>query len=144
MNNLDTIKEAARRGYSAILNEDGGAEDLQFTYKVVNPLIDPEKQDMAHYRTGVLLDCGSSVSWYGSEQINRKKWTIKGYVYAGHLFGGPVIPEGQRFRVRKAGEIAETFNDDNLPLLKPSLLHLKYSDGSWNSFSKEDIEPVFE
>ena len=142
MNNLEKIKAAAKMGYSAILNEDGGAEDLQFTYKVVNPLIDPEKQDRAHYRTGVLLDCGSSVSWYSSEEINRKKWTIKGYVYAGHLFGEPEIAKWQRFRV-KAKNIIVEYNSKSNGDVEP-FLNCKLPNSKWNDvFFLTELEPVF-
>lgn len=70
-------------------------------------------------------------------------YKITGYLYCGHLFGEPVIPEGQKFRVKGRGDIFDSIRQESYDriLLKISPNNKRYS---YNLFAKSELEPVFE
>lgn len=71
--------------------------------------------------------------------LTENKIKIDSFIYAGHLFGEPVIPEGQRFRVKETGEVGEFMFEERsvvklaCPAYNMSIL-----------FQKEELEPIFD
>jgi len=113
MTNLEIIKAAAGMGYSAVLKY----KELDLRYKK-NKVVFIEKN-------AVRLQDGSFL-------LNKdlKHYEIIDYIYCGHLFGEPVIPEGQIFRVKKNGAIIDSSNPLHFSLL--------------TFYKKEELEPVFD
>lgn len=129
--NLEIIKSAAKMGYSAILELQADDSDILYdlgTGKVTycNDIY-------------VQFQHGPDIKWKDVEFDNQ--WTITGFLYVGHLFGEPEIPEGQKFRVKETGEIFEF--KENAPKL-PSVVRLETNPQASFLFDKSEIEPVFQ
>lgn len=122
MTTLEIIKAAAKMGYSA-----------SFTWKKRTDGIKYPKYQVASVsRQSVITTHLSEFSNY----VINEKMEIMGFIYAGHLFGEPEIPEGQRFRFKESKEIfTATGYGEDLILYRPygPLVAKKY-----------DVEPVFD
>lgn len=142
-NKFEAIKLAAKMGYLATLlySFKGQNETHEFTYQVVDPLIDQDKQYHAHYRTGIYVREGDCVRWMGSEEVNSNHKKIVGFVYAGDMAGN-IIPEGQKFMVKASGEIMEYIPWENGAGL-PDVIMLGRRYESWQ-YNKSQVEPYFE
>jgi hypothetical protein len=71
-------------------------------------------------------------------QIERSE--ITGFVYCGHLFGEPVIPSGQRFKIKWSGRTAKFKQKTTWGIL----LEAEDGRGEWNGHDYNGIEPVFD
>lgn len=143
MNNLQKTKAAWPLGFSAsFLKICRANRNLDTTFQVANALTDPKFQDRHHhYSHGVYLtDETGSIGWFGSEEVNRSNWLITGYIYAGQLAGNE-IPEGQKFRVKKTGNIIkyDGKNSFNTIAMFKDEYHVRAF-----SHDKSEVEPVFE
>jgi hypothetical protein len=94
MTNLEIITAARKMGYTPILktlNDDVNA--------VLLHEIEDNEDDWA--RLIVRLDNGKVANWNNK---NDDGLVIVGWLFVGHLFGEPEIPQKQKFRVKRTGE----------------------------------------
>ena len=121
MNNQEKITEAARIGWSAVL------QSIKYNYQVL--FIGSRGQIMCR-REGEV----NAMPITSCEDLEDLK--IPGYVYAGQLIGNEPIPDGQRFRVRASGEILAHVKGDYKRVDKIAL--------EGKEFFKSQLEPVFD
>lgn len=128
LTNLEIIKAAAGMGYSATLKKQSKKE----TFQVVSIIYNEGEL------VGTVDNEGLTATFFGENLGDSDYCNISGFLYVGHLFGEPVIPEGQRFRVKKTGEIKRVSSHDKLSIL---LFNGQNQGASLYSFV--EIEPVF-
>ncbi len=122
MNNLEKIKAASVMGYSAtLLFKNGGPVQVVRIWEAV----------FGGYCIAT-NDGDSFISLAGYD------YEIIGYLYVGQLFGEPVIPIRQRFRVKETGEVLEFMNLTNYGVFE--LKRMPRAIG----YSGSELEPVFD
>lgn len=112
MKNLEKIKKAWAMGWSATM------KDGSYEYQIVSCF-------KLNETFGVVLDTGHA-SYVKFDSVEEDK--IIGYKYAGELAGNEDIPEGQKFKVKKNGEIHDVSELRNV----------------LGMYRKSEIEPYFE
>lgn len=122
MNNLEKIKAAWKMGWAAQFLYEGQICDV---VSIMNNAV----------QVRILSD--SSFKEFNKTFINEVE--ITGYLYAGQLAGKEPIPEGQKFKIKKTGEIAEA----NPYSMSESFISLKAKRGDW-AYTKNEIEPYFD
>ena len=124
LSNLECIKAAWAMGWSATL------KSLTDNDVVV---VSPNKD----WSRIAIRDINGDVHFWHTFN-DKESLLITGYLYAGELAGNEPIPEGQKFKVKKTGEV--------LPL-ENAVKHavtLKREKHPWLVIlSKDKIEPVF-
>ena len=132
MTTLEQIKAAARMGYSAKLKH-------KDKFLVVG----------LEGESGIILRNEEELfkSWVTKSEGKlelKDELEITGFLYVGHLFGKPEIPEGQRFRVKELNQIGKF----------KGLVGVGVGTDLWLSFegdfkltrtifNKSELEPIF-
>lgn len=116
LSNLQIIERAAEMGYAAKFL----VEEKEFLV-------------VSFYRNQI------GVRWPNgmADTFTFEDAKITSYLYVGHLFGEPVIPEGQRFRLKETGEVLTFFRT------RGGGFHLEMNE-SGDVWHKEEVEPVFD
>lgn len=128
LTNLEKIREAEKIGYMAILDNEyvfiGREEDFNNDYA----------WHFRNIKTGsFMLNCMESANeLWGLEKIT-------GYLYAGELAGNEPIKEGQKFRVKRLGNIWTATGKDSW---SDTHVELKLKNNV-EDFCKTEIEPIF-
>jgi len=126
MANLQKIIAASKRGYSALVTYGKWKDES----KIV---------EINEFIGSIHLQNGDEINISDAED---EIISINEFVFVGHLFGKPVIPDKQKFRVKKDGAIV-TY-DLKTNGLEEMFLNCKLESG-WNEpFYPTELEPVFE
>lgn len=124
MNNLEKILKAYAMNYAAVIfDPDDG---LKYKLLFITP-----KDDL------FFVDEEGDRWIAGGEDV--KDCEIIEWLYMGQLGGNEPIPEGQKFKIKKTGEIAEA----NPYSMSESFISLKAKRGDW-AYTKNEIEPYFD
>lgn len=126
MTNLEKIIAASKMGYSAILND---------KYKVIHISEDSIVLGHGEFIDSVYFKDRDTQRLSPASNLNN--YEVTGYLYVGHLFGEPVIEEGQKFRVEETGEVGKFFKKIK------TLIVLDFN-GVCNDYSPNELEPVFD
>lgn len=127
MTNYEKITAAAKMGYACKFKDLGGDE-----YTIVS-----FRDDDDFYYADSSGKVRSEWSELFFESFDENKYEIMGYTYVGHLFGEPVVPEGQRFIVKGGNKIGdvELFNNGFISLVLPNRT---------KTYHLSELEPVFD